>query len=544
MVLYRSYWRYSNCNLVLITPLCISNHVRNSFIKKALHLARIVSIMLNRCLHFSYTIRKGFYRLEKKYEFLADDPSVKVKPIMISLIIGAFFAILNETLLNIALITLMDVFDVTMTTVQWMATGFMLVMGVLIPISALLIQWFTTRQLFIGTMVVFTIGTVISASAINFPMLLIGRLIQAAGTGLLMPIIFNVFLLIYPPHRRGKVMGLVGLVIMFAPAIGPTLSGVIVEYLGWRFLFILVIPFSLFSIGFAYKYLVNVTEVTKPKIDYISLIFSTIGFGSLVYGFSSGGESEAGFASTNVIIMIVIGIIGILLFVLRQLKLEEPVMDLRVFKYPMYTHAVIMFLIIIMSMFSSEIILPIYMQGALMLSAATAGLILLPGSILNGIMSPFMGALFDKVGPRLLMIPATIVLSCTMLVMSRFSLTTPIWLIVVCYILIMLSVSAIMMPAETNGLNQLPKRLYPHGTAVMSTLQPVAGAIGVSVFMSLLNARQTSILNQADDPTNIDTVSQAMVSGVELVYLVGFSISLVAVILSFIVYRAKPLEEK
>lgn len=480
---------------------------------------------------------------EQKYEYLADNPNIKVLPIMLALIIGAFFAILNETLLNIALITLMDQFSITLPTVQWMATGFMLVMAVVIPISALLLQWFTTRQLFLGTMTVFTIGTIVAASAPTFPILLTGRLIQAVGTGLLMPIIFNVFLLIYPPHRRGKIMGLIGLVIMFAPAIGPTLSGVIVEYLGWRYLFILVIPFALFSIGFGYKYLINVTEVTKPKIDYISLVYSSIGFGSLVYGFSSVGNSADGFADPLVLLFISIGVIGIVLFVLRQLKLEEPIMNMRVFRYPMFTHAVFLFLIIIMAMFASEIILPIYMQGPLALSAATAGLILLPGSILNGIMSPFMGALFDKFGPRVLMIPATIVLSGTMFMMSRLTLDTPIWVVVTSYILLMLSVSAIMMPAETNGLNQLPKRLYPHGTAVMSTLQPVAGAIGVSVFISIMNARQLHFLNKSTTPDDALTADLALVAGVELVYFIAFAMSLVAVVLSFIVYRATPRED-
>lgn len=480
---------------------------------------------------------------EQKYEYLADNPNMKVLPIMLALIIGAFFAILNETLLNIALITLMEQFSITLPTVQWMATGFMLVMAVVIPISALLLQWFTTRQLFLGTMTVFTIGTIVAASAPTFPILLSGRLIQAVGTGLLMPIIFNVFLLIYPPHRRGKIMGIIGLVIMFAPAIGPTLSGVIVEYLGWRYLFILVIPFALFSIGFGYKYLINITEVTKPKIDYISLVYSSIGFGSLVYGFSSVGESADGFANPRVLLLIGVGVIGIALFAIRQLKLKEPVMDMRVFRYPMFTHAVFLFLIIIMAMFASEIILPIYMQGPLALSAATAGLILLPGSILNGIMSPFMGSLFDKFGPRVLMIPATLVLSGTMFMMSRLTLDTPIWVVVTSYILLMLSVSAIMMPAETNGLNQLPKRLYPHGTAVMSTLQPVAGAIGVSVFISIMNARQLHFLKKSTTPEDALTADLALVAGVELVYFIAFAMSLVAVVLSFIVYRATPRED-
>lgn len=478
-----------------------------------------------------------------KYEYLADDPNVRTLPIIISLIIGAFFAILNETLLNIALTTLMQEFHVSLPTVQWMATGFMLVMGIVTPISAVMLQWFTTRQLFLGTMFIFTLGTTISALAPAFPILLIGRFIQAAGTGLLMPIIFHVFLLIYPPHRRGKIMGIIGLVMMFAPAIGPTLSGIIVEYLGWRFLFITVIPFALFSILFAYKYLVNVSEVTKPKVDVLSLVFSTIGFGAIIYGFSAAGESHSGFLSPEIITIIIVGAASIAMFAIRQLKLDEPVMDLRVFKYPMYTHAVIMFLIIIMAMFASEIILPIYMQGPLALTAAAAGLVLLPGSILNGIMSPFMGHLFDKFGPRPLMIPATLVLCGTMLMMSRLDANTPVWVIILGYLLLMISVSAIMMPAETNGLNQLPKRLYPHGTAVMTTLQPVAGAIGVSVFISILNSRQLHYLQNTSNPDHPSAIDQAMIAGVELVYFIGFLMAIAALLLAFTVKRATPKAE-
>ncbi|MEN1968111.1 MDR family MFS transporter [Lentibacillus sp. N15] len=463
-------------------------------------------------------------------------------PIMISFMIGAFFAILNETLLNIALTTLMEQFAISVSTVQWMATGFMLMMGIVIPASAVLIQWFTTRQLFLGTMTIFTIGTAICAMAPTFPILLTGRLIQAVGTGLLLPIIFNVFLLIYPPHRRGKVMGIVGLVIMFAPASGPTLSGIIVEHLGWRFLFITVIPFALFSIAFAYKYLKNISEVTKPKIDIISLVFSTIGFGGIVFGFSSAGDGDKGFLQPIAYVPILVAVIALIFFAWRQLKLKEPLLDLRVFKYPMYAHAVIMFLIIIMAMFASEIILPMYMQGPLALTAATAGLVLLPGSVLNGLMSPVMGHLFDKYGPRVMLIPASAVLCATMFMMSRLGLHTPIWVIIIGYILLMLSVSAMMMPAETNGLNQLPKHLYPHGTAVMTTLQPVAGAIGVSVFISIMSARQGSFLSKATNPNDPTTISESMVAGVELVYLISFGIAVLAFILSLFVYRASPRE--
>ncbi|MCP3741016.1 MDR family MFS transporter [Rossellomorea sp. BNER] len=474
------------------------------------------------------------------YEFLADDPSFNVKPVMISLIIGAFFAILNETLLNIALTTLMEKFSVSATTVQWMATGFMLVMGILTPISALMLQSFTTRQMFIGTMTVFTIGTIICAIAPTFTILLTGRVLQAVGTGLLIPIIFNTFLLIFPPERRGAVMGTIGLVIMFAPAIGPTLSGIIVEHLGWRYLFITVIPFALFSILFAFKYLKNVGEVRKPKIDILSILLSTIGFGGVVLGFSFAGEKEAGFLEPTVLMFIIVGVISLIFFVFRQLKLPEPMLDVRVFKYPMFTLATVLFVIIIMAMFSSEIILPMYMQGPLALSAATAGLILLPGAILNGLMSPVMGKLFDKIGPRKLIIPAAIVLTGTLFALTKIGMETPLWYIILGYILLMLSISAMMMPAQTNGLNQLPKRLYPHGTAIMNTLQPVSGAIGVSVFISIMTGRQQQYLESAATPSNPETINQSLVAGVELVYFIAFGFAVVGLLVTLFVKKATP----
>lgn len=477
---------------------------------------------------------------QTKYEFLSEDPTVKVMPIVLSLIIGAFFATLNETLLNIALTTLMTEFSISIATVQWMATGFMLVMGIVIPISALLLQWFTTRQLFLSTMIVFTLGTVICASAPTFSILLIGRFLQAVGTGLLTPIIFHIFLLLFPPQRRGTIMGIIGLVFMFAPAIGPTLSGVIVEYLGWRYLFIIVIPFACFSIIFAYKFLVNVSDVTRPKIDILSIVFSTIGFGCVVFGFSSAGE--AGFLHPTVYLSITIGVISIICFSIRQFKLEEPILNLRVFKFPMFRIGVVIYIIIIMAMLSSEVILPMYLQGPLALSAAAAGLVLLPGSILNGIMSPVMGNLFDKFGPRKLLIPAAFILSATLFILSRISLQTPVWLIIVCYILLMISVSAIMMPTQTNALNQLPKQLYAHGTAVLTTLQPVAGAVGVSIFVGLMTARQNNLLKKTTPPIDAATFNETFVAGVNLVYLIAFGLAVISLIFSLFVHRATPAE--
>lgn len=481
-------------------------------------------------------------KIEQEYEFLADNPNINIKPIIIAVIVGAFFALLNETLLNIALVSIMDAFYVDVTLVQWIATGFMLVMGIVTPISAVLLQWFTTRQLFFSVMFTFFVGTITCAFAPSFSILLLGRIIQAIGTGLLVPLLFNVFLHIFPPSRRGKAFGLIGLVFMFAPAIGPTVSGLIVQYFGWRYLFILVIPFLIISIGIAHKYLINVSTITKPKIDFLSLFYSSIGFGGIVYGFSVAGQENIGFLSPSAYVPIIIGVISLTLFAVKQFKLEEPVVDLRAFRYPMFSHAIIMMLIINMSMFAIEIIIPIFMQGPLAYAPAVVGLALLPGSILSGLLSPIMGGAFDKYGPKILMIPATVLLTITMYLMSQFNMNTQLWVIVLAYILFMISVATMLMPAETNGLNELPKELYPHGTAIMSTLQPVAGAIGVSVFVSMMNARQMSVISQSFGPINDIIINEAMVSGVKFVFYISFIIAVIALIFSFFVYRAKPAD--
>lgn len=474
------------------------------------------------------------------------DNQVKRKIIMIVFLVGTFFMILNETLLNIALKELMSVFNVDAPTVQWMATGFMLVMGVLTPLSAVVNQWFTTRRLFLGLVTVFTIGTLTAGLAINFPMLLVGRMIQAAGTGLMIPTVMNAMLLLYNEHERGKIMGQFGLVIMFAPALGPTLSGVIVDYMGWRWLFLIVIPFMMFTFIFAYRYLQNVGEITRPKIDVFSIILSTIGISTIIYSVSSVSSTEGGFSNPSIFITLIVGIIMMTLFVFRQLKLDEPLLDLKVFKYHNYTKGVIIFVVVIMTMFASEIVMPMYLQGPMGFSAKIAGLILLPGALLNGFLSPFMGAIFDKIGPRKLVVPGLIVLLCVSIFYSTIHPGISVWVFVVVYIILMISISAVLMPANTNALNAIPKEMYPHGTAVSNMLQPIGGALGIAVFVSIMNSGQTTALQGIKNPTT-EQINNAMTVGIHHSYWFGIVLLVLAIIIGFTVTRAnysKSLEEK
>ncbi|TSB45971.1 MDR family MFS transporter [Alkalicoccobacillus porphyridii] len=467
-----------------------------------------------------------------------DMPEIKVVPLMAVLLSGAFVAILNETILNVALNTIMLDFNVNSSTVQWLVTGYMLIIGTLIPISAYFMQRFTTRQLFITAMTLFTVGTIICGFSPSFTFLLIGRLTQAVATAIMIPLLTNVILSVIPIERRGAAMGMVGLVIMFAPAIGPTISGLIVESLSWRWLFYFVVPIAILSLLFGIRILKNVTEVSKPRLDVFSFILSTLGFGGIVYGFSAAGKGDASFADPVVFSCLIIGFVSLGLFSWRQLRLDKPMLDIRVFRYPMFLVGLLLVMLVMMTMFAMMLVLPIYMQGALLFTAVATGLVMLPGGLINGAMSPIMGRLFDAVGPRPILIPGTILLAITVFTYRFSTPGIPIWIIVIQHTFLMISVAMIMMPAQTNGLNQLPPKLYPHGTAIANTLMQVSGAIGAALFIAIMENGQQNHLSGVSQPSLEQTV-EALTVGSQQSFATGFYFACAAVILALFVRRSK-----
>ncbi|WP_100486192.1 MDR family MFS transporter [Sporolactobacillus pectinivorans] len=465
--------------------------------------------------------------------------NIRRGPITVALIIGAFVAILNETFLNIALADLMHTFNISATTVQWLATSYMLVIGILMPVTALLTGWFTTRQMFLGAMGLFLLGTIICGVAPSFGFLLVGRVVQAAGSGLLMPVMMNTILYIYPPEKRGAAMGLIGLVIMFAPALGPTLSGLIISALSWRWLFYLVMPLAVFSILFAAYFLKNVSEVTRPKVEIPSIVLSTIGFGGLVYGMGSG--SEGGWLGPAFMIA---GTVSLVLFVWRQLTIQNPILDLRAFKYPMFALATIILILVMMTLFSTMILLPLYMQKVMLLTSFGAGLVLLPGGLINGVLSPLMGKLFDKFGPRWLVIPGMIVMSIVIWLLSRLTSSENSLYIIILYAALLIGMAMVMMPVSTTGLNQLPKKMYPHGTAIMNTLQQVAGGIGTALFVGIMASGSQAYLSRSANPTASDQMLNALVSGMNRAFLISMLIAVASLLLSLFLKRTTAPEEE
>ena len=453
--------------------------------------------------------------------------SFNVGAISAVLTVSGFFCMLNETVLNMALKSIMGQFGTSAITAQWLSTGYMLIMGVSIPVSAFFIQTIRTKQLYIISMLIFVFGTLVCGFAPAFPILLFGRLIQAIGTGMLIPNIVNTLIVINPEDKRGKALGIFNLVMFFAPAIGPVISGIIVQYLNWRWLFFTILPFSIVALILGVIYLENVTELSKPHLDLTSILLSTIGFSGLIYG-----------ASISLFVVpFVISVIALILFGFRQLNLKEPMLDIRAFKYPMFTIGTLLIIIMHMVNFSIMLLLPLFMEGAMGLSAFTSGLIMLPGGIINGIVAPIAGSIYDKYGPKKLIFPGFLISTVVFFILSHaMTVSISIPVIIVLHCLSLVAVGMINTPTQTNSLNQLTPALYPHGTAITNTLQQIAGAFGTSLFIALMTAGQKSFISKAG-ANDAAIQAQGLAAGVRQSLTVAFCILIVGLILSFFVKR-------
>lgn len=462
------------------------------------------------------------------------------------LMVGAFIAFLNNTLLNVALPAIMDDLGVNMATVQWLTTGFMLINGIMIPTTAYLIQKYSVRGLFLSAIGLFTVGTIVAALAPVFSVLLIGRMLQASGSAILMPLLMNVLLVSFPISRRGTIMGFLGLILTFAPAIGPTLSGWIIQQFNWRALFTLIAPISILCFILGFIYLKDKKEKVDMRLDKLSVVLSSVGFGSLLYGFSSAGN--VGWGNPLVIITIVVGIVTLFTFVIYQNRMDTPMLDFRIFKYPMYSLSVVISMIVFMALFSGFMLLPVFAQDVINLTPMQAGLLLLPGALINGIMSPINGKLFDKFGGRTLAVSGLAILIVTTFMLSKLSFETTMTELAIIHAVRMFGLSMVSMPVQTNGLNQLPVNMYPHGTAMNNTLNQVAGAIGTAFLITILSIRtklyMVQLTSEAERAGKVLTDAQleqigveAMLSGINDTFFISAIIIIVALVLAFFMKR-------
>jgi EmrB/QacA subfamily drug resistance transporter len=413
----------------------------------------------------------------------------RLGPTIAVLVFGMFVAFLNQTMINVAIPHMMTELNVSATTVQWLATGFMLANAVMIPISAYLMESIPTRILFVSAMGLFTLGSVICAVSPSFALILIGRIVQAIGAGIMMPLVTNIFLRVFPPEKMGAAMGTMGIAMMFAPAIGPTFAGWVLEAHSWRVLFLIMVPLGVLEIALAMRILSNVLQLSYPKFDLPGAVFSTIGFGALLYGLSEAGSQ--GWGDTTVVLSIIIGSLFLLFFVWRQFTTDHPLMNLSVFRFNVFTLTTIVSCVVNMAMFGAILLLPIYIQNIRGYTALESGLLILPGALIMGLMSPIAGALFDRVGIRPLALIGLLITAITTYEFAQLTAETTYSHLLVLYAWRSFGMSFIMMTIMTAGLNQLPRRLKSHGTAVANTMRQVAASFGTALLVTVMSTRTT-----------------------------------------------------
>lgn len=445
------------------------------------------------------------------------------------LMAGAFIGLFSETALNMALTEIMGQFSVDQTVAQWVTTGYLLVLAIFVPISALLVRWFTTRRLVIVGILLSLAGALLGALAVSFPMLMAGRVVQAVGTGIIIPVMNIVVLVIFPVAKRGLVMGVMGLVITTAPAIGPTLAGFIISALDWTWIFWIISVLYIILLLSSFK-LDNASNITKPTIDIISILLSTIGLVGLIYGLSMLATNP--FTAIDVWLWLLIGIVGLILFGMRQLKMEAPMINVRVFKLPMFTLGTLTMFLGILIILAAGILLPIYLKGALLVSAAIAGLSLLPGNVINVILAPIVGGLFDKSGGKargFIIFGALFVLIGTLVFSMTLSTTTPIWVVILAFIIMFFGMTFVMMPAQTNAMNVLPREWYADGAAAMNTLNQVAGAAGTSIAITLFTTGQKDFIVNTPSGSELEMLA----AGTSTAFTFVAVVAVIIVVLSF-----------
>ena len=464
--------------------------------------------------------------------------SARDRTVIAVLLVSTFVVILNETIMSVALPVLLVDLRITASLGQWLTAGFLLTMSVVIPITGYLIRRVSTRVLYGTAMGLFSLGTLMAALSPGIELLLVARVVQASGTAIMMPLLMTTVMTLVPPARRGAVMGNISIVISVAPAIGPTVSGVVLQSLGWRFMFWLVLPIALVTLALGLRRIVDLGEPTHTPVDVPSVLLSVFGFGGLVYGLSTIGQDASGGAGLPIWLPFVVGGLGLAAFIGRQLALQRTdraLLDLRTFRSRTFTIATVLMMLMMATLLGTIVLLPIYMQSVLGLDPLTTGVLLLPGGLLMGLLGPVVGRLYDRFGARALLVPGAVATSAALWSTTLFTADSSVWLVLGFHLLLSVGLAFVITPLFTAGLGAVPPHLYSYGSAIFGTTQQLAGAAGVALLVSVLSVRSASL-----GATGASVVEQTA-GGVHAAFLVAAFLSLAAIVGAF--FLRTPVQE-
>jgi len=456
------------------------------------------------------------------------------------LLVSTFVVFLNETVMSVAIPHLMADLGVTASAAQWLTTAFLLTMAVVIPITGFLLQRLNTRPIFLMAMSIFTLGTLVCAVAPGLEILIAGRVVQAVGTAIMMPLLMTTVMTLVPPESRGTTMGNISIVMSVAPAVGPTIGGFILAHFEWRWMFILVLPIAIGALLLGWRRIQNVSTPRYAPLDLISVILSALAFGGLVYGLSSFGEEIAHAGEAPLVpawMVIAVGVVGMALFVQRQLGLQKQdraLLDLRVFRSRNYTIAVSMMLVAMMTLLGTIILLPIYTQNVVGLDTLQTGLLMLPGGLVMGLMGPLVGRLYDRLGPTVLAVPGTLLVALVMTGLTMVGQQTPVWMLLAGHVVLSIGLALVFTPVFTASMGSVRKELYSHASAVLGSVQQLAGAAGIALFVAAMTIQTAALAGSGLDPVS------ALAGGIRLAFTIGAVLSVFMILAALMIRRPPP----
>ena len=394
---------------------------------------------------------------------------------------AAFIATFNETFLNVAFSPIMEDFGITVSSVQWLATALMLGAAVMVPVSAFAYRSLPTRPLFVGTVGLLVIGSLIGALAPTFPILLVGRIVQALGTGLLIPIGMNITLEVAPREKLGTYMGAMGAMTTLGPSSSVLISGLLLSTFSWRSLLWVYLGLALACLLLGAFLLRDVATLTHPRLDVASVIMVSFGFVGIFYGISTAFSGSLPIAAGAIII----GGVFLTLFVRRQGTLEQPLIDLRPLTSKAFSIGVLINVATLLIMFAMNIIIPMFMQDVLGMPSLTAALVLFPAIALSCVLSPIAGKLSDKHGPMGLLLTGFALITVFTITLSILISTAPVWVLALAYMPVIGGCALIIGPVQGFALSKLAPELAPHGVTIMSTGFQIAGCLGSSLITGI-----------------------------------------------------------
>ena len=402
-------------------------------------------------------------------------------------LIGAFMSILDSSIVNVAIPTIMHVFNTDTSTIQWVVTIYMLALGAVVPLSGWMGDKLGFKRLYILSLAVFTFGSLLCALSWNIQSLIVARVVQALGGGMIMPTTMAMVFRMVPRERIGSAMGVFGIALLVAPALGPTLGGYLVEYVDWRWIFTINLPIGVIGVLLSLIFLPDFPPVAAGNLDAGGALTSTTGLFTLLLALSKG--SEWGWTAEPTVLLFYTSAVSLGLFIYLELTCANPLLELRVFRYPSFTLANLMVMVTTIGLFAGIFYIPLFLQTIRGLGAMETGLLMMPAALASGLMMPITGRLYDRIGPKFMAVTGLLVLAVTTYLFHYIDIITPDRVLITWLVLRSLGMSFASMPAQTAAMAGLPNELIGRASAMTNIINRVSGSFGIAILTAVLNQR-------------------------------------------------------